>query len=85
MIRAGIVAVLLAGQAHASISVVAVVDGAWVSGERCMRPRGAAPYPVPAPPVVRAARPARGPEIACVEWADDRCVRRSIQMEWRAK
>lgn len=70
---------MLALPAYA-LDVVAVVDGVWVSRVKCQRPYGADPYRLPAPAPKRT-----GPEVMCVEWEGDRCVRRSIQMEWRAK
>lgn len=82
MIRT-ILAMLVAGPAAASISVVPVVEGVIVSVVECRRVGN--PYPVPHAPSARQQKPARGPEIACVEWEGDRCARRSIQMEWRAK
>lgn len=82
MIRAAVL-LLAALPAHATIVVVGVVDGGLIGRSRCYVPPGAPRMQVAE---VRRAPPAkRRPELICVEWEEDRCVRRSIQMEWRAK
>jgi hypothetical protein len=85
MIRAAVL-LLAALPAHATIVVVGVVDGGLIGRSRCYVPPGAPRMHVPEVRRVAPTPPARrGPELICVEWEDNRCVRRSIQMEWRAK
>lgn len=36
-------------------------------------------------PAMRPAARPRGPELICAQWAEDRCLSRRVQMQWRAE